>query len=506
MSELESARRNERAGGAGIGVLVLIAAVLIAASVVRILPAFGDFWLDEIWTYHSVRNLDAATGVFNRIHHSNNNHLNSLFLYWIGDRSDWFAYRIPSLVAGIGTVALATALAWRRTRLEAVFAALLTGACFALIHFSSEARGYSLGVFFALAATYSLERDLARPRWWRQWLFGACSILGFLSHLVFLFYYVGAVAQSAWRLLRRTNDRRGATLHLARLHALPVAAFLWLYAVDLRHLQVGGGNPTDFSELFSKTVGYTLGLPAVSELALPYLLLAGAIGLAGLRLAWREGDDSWILMAIAIFAAPLIVLGLMRPRVVAVRYFLIGIALLLLLASRLLAALYEAGGWRRGLCLTAIAVFLIGNAAHTVPFLERGRGGYLDALLFMARHSDGPRITAGSDHDFRNEIVLRFYKRHLPDGKVLVYYPRGSSPPGGTEWLIAHRPRRPEHPPPRIHDGAGNRYELAAEFDHAAISGFYWALYRNASAGGRPAESPTSSAPRRRMTVPKPRP
>jgi hypothetical protein len=35
----------------------------------------------------------------------------------------------------------------------------------------------------------------------------------------------------------------------------------------------------------------------------------------------------------------------------------------------------------------------------------------------------------------------------------------------------------------RIRDDAGNRYDLAAEFDHAAISGFYWAVYRNTAAG-----------------------
>ena len=30
-------------------------------------------------------------------------------------------------------------------------------------------------------------------------------------------------------------------------------------------------------------------------------------------------------------------------------------------------------------------------------------------------------------------------------------------------------------------DATGNRFTLAAEFDHAAISGRYWAVYRNAN-------------------------
>jgi hypothetical protein len=373
-----------------------LGAVVLAAAAVRIAPAWGDFWLDEIWTYVSIGRLDSAAGVFTEIHHSNNHHLNSLFFYWIGERADWFAYRIPSLVAGIGSVLLAAALAGRRGRLEAGFAAFLTGGCFALIHFSSEARGYSLAVFAALAATFFLERDLDRPRWWSAGLFGACAVLGILSHLVYLFYYAGAAAQSAWRLLRRSHERRAGALQMLRLHALPVVASLWLYAVDLRFLRVGRGNPTDLAEFSARSVGYTLGLPVVSELALPYLLIAAAIAGAGLWLLWREGDDAWILMAVAIFAAPLLVFGVMRPEVVAVRYFLIGIALLLLLASRLLAALYREGGWRRGLCLVALAAFTLGNAAHTLAFLERGRGGYRAALAYMARHTNGPRLVVGS--------------------------------------------------------------------------------------------------------------
>ena len=49
---------------------LICAAVLAVASVVRIIPALGDFWLDEIWTYFSVRSLDTASGVFTQIHHS----------------------------------------------------------------------------------------------------------------------------------------------------------------------------------------------------------------------------------------------------------------------------------------------------------------------------------------------------------------------------------------------------------------------------------------------------
>jgi hypothetical protein len=235
------------------------------------------------------------------------------------------------------------------------------------------------------------------------------------------------------------------------------------------------------------------------ELALPALLVVVALAFAGLRSIRREGDDEWIAMLVAIFVAPLLVLATMRPEVVAVRYFLIGIALFLLVTSRLLARLYRAGGWRRSASIAATALFLLGNALHLVPFIELGRGGYRDALLYMAEHSPDGRIHVGSDHDFRNERVLRFYARSLPGDVTLVYHTRESWPRSGPDWLLRHSGHRPKNPQERIRDAHGNEYRLERDFDHGAISGFYWAVYRKLAA-------PAAPATRRRMTIPKPRP
>ncbi len=451
----------------------------------RLIPCFGDFWLDEIWTYFTARGLASPWEVFTSIHDSNNNHLNTLLVYIFGDRTFWPAYRVPSLLAGVGGVGLATGIAWRRGRLEAVFTALLFSACFALLHFSSEARGYALAVFFALAAYWALERELERKTRWGAPLFGICTVLGFLSHLTFLFFYAGALVQSAWRSWGGRGAAAPRLLALARLHLAPVACLLALYWLDLRQLSVGGGYPTDFQQLLARTFGFTFGLPVVRGFALAYTALAIAVLIPALHLLRREGSDEWLLHLVTIVLAPLLVLAVMRPQVVAVRYFLIGIAFYLLLASYLLADLYRRGGWRRGLGLAAVALFLLGNANHTAAFLRLGRGGYLDALEFMAHHTAGTRVVVGSDHDFRNGMVLRFYARHLPAGKRLVYAARGSRPPGGPDWLITHYPARPTATPTTIRDPAGNAYRLAADFDHGAISGFYWAVYRNASETSR---------------------
>jgi hypothetical protein len=180
------------------------------------------------------------------------------------------------------------------------------------------------------------------------------------------------------------------------------------------------------------------------------------------------------------------VIATLRPDVLAMRYFLIGSVFTLLLAAFVLAQALRAGGASRAVALAALAVFLAGNGLHTMRFLEHGRGGFLAALHTMAERTQGERIVVGSDHDFRTGTVLRFYAPHLPASQTLDYRPRGRWPRGGPEWLILHRKERPTEPRERLVLGSGERFRLVAEFDHAAISGFYWALYRNLGAASRP--------------------
>ena len=80
-------------------------------------------------------------------------------------------------------------------------------------------------------------------------------------------------------------------------------------------------------------------------------------------------------------------------------------------------------------------------------------------------------------------MVLRFYARRLPPEKQLDFVPRGRWPAQGPEWLVLHAAQRPAAPAPELALGA-RRYELAAEYDHAAISGFWWGVYRRSAAAG----------------------
>jgi hypothetical protein len=68
--------------------VALCAGVFLLAAIIRIVAAFNDLWLDEIWSIELVRELRSALGVFTQTHHDNNHYLNSLFIYVLGQRGN----------------------------------------------------------------------------------------------------------------------------------------------------------------------------------------------------------------------------------------------------------------------------------------------------------------------------------------------------------------------------------------------------------------------------------
>ena len=458
--------------------VAFLGAVIAAGAILRLIPCFGDFWLDEIWSYYYARELTSPIEVFTNVHHSNNHHLPMLWLYALGDVPYW-VYRIPSLLAGIGSVALAAYLGWRRGRVEAVFVTVLFGFSFLLVAYSSEARGYACALFFALLSWVALDLYLARGGWRHGVWFVTAVVLGYLSQLVFLLFYASLMIWGIARVFGRRRampDPGGARLDsLLAWQAIPIAAFLALYWVDLRHMEVGSGESLAWTVVAGQTIGHLFGTPA----ALGGLQAGCALLLLtlGIRLLARRGDDSWILV-LAGTIAPVLVIALARPDVVAPRYFILAGALLLWIAGLLLASLYRRGGIARAASLGAMALFLAGHGSYLAGFLEHGRGGYHEAMRYMAAHTRGPQLVVGLDHEFRTGIVLRFYARSVPEKEILVATDE-SWPAEGPEWFVAHRPENPDHVAAQVADRFGNAYRLEAAYPFAGLSGFHWALYRS---------------------------
>jgi hypothetical protein len=94
--------------------LPVLGGILAAATALRVRGGWNDLWLDEIWSLELAREVRAPLDVFLRFHHEINHYLNTLWLWLADGTADGFLYRVPSLVAGVGAVAIAARIAWRR--------------------------------------------------------------------------------------------------------------------------------------------------------------------------------------------------------------------------------------------------------------------------------------------------------------------------------------------------------------------------------------------------------
>jgi hypothetical protein len=145
------------------------------------------------------------------------------------------------------------------------------------------------------------------------------------------------------------------------------------------------------------------------------------------------------------------------------------------------------GGWigrlsRRGAAgataaLLLLAMFAAGNAPRLRHLFREGRGHYLEALTAIARQTDGTVISIGSDHDFRNGIVIAFYSPYVTGKEFLYTLEADVSPAADFEWFIAHDPEGAVPPGSVLEFPNGRVYELVGNYPYAGESGFGWFVY-----------------------------
>ena len=180
-----------------------IAAFLLLAAALRLPRMSQSFWGDEDWAYRDLiggRYTEAADGSLKFRRHSwkvsafwdkgtNNQYAYTLLARvchdaWqrvSGARPEEFSeavLRIPSLLAGLGSIVMGALLL---RRLGFSRAALILALLMAIhpwhVRYSSEARGYTMLIFFLIAGIYFLLAALQEGRW-RSWLmFGLCEFL-----------------------------------------------------------------------------------------------------------------------------------------------------------------------------------------------------------------------------------------------------------------------------------------------------------------------------------------
>jgi hypothetical protein len=445
---------------------------------VRVFAARNDLWFDEVWTLELLREHVHSFGdVFTNIKHSNNHHLCSLWMWLVGQNASPLFYRLPSVMASIGTIVLAGLIGLRQSRLEGCIAVILTSWSYLLIHFGTEARGYSLCIFFALLAWYALQQFEEKRSWTWIGVFWSAVVVGFLAHLEFAICFAGLVVWALWRFVRYRSNWRQTAFNLFALFALPVVLLLGFYFASIRGMEIGGGPEYHVMPLLIKTASYMLGGPANGAVAAIVALLAVASTYVVLIYLMFEREDRWVFYAV-LLVAPLGLIAILLPAPLSVRYFMVSVAASLVLLSSGCAALLRRGVAGRDIGLLLLAVFVAGNAVNTSNLLRFGRGQYLTALRFMEKNSHGQEVLITSDHDFRNGMLVNYYKRYLARPNS-VRYANGTTLNGqGAEWLILHGFGLTKRPA-RVTDDYGNAYRLVKIYRYSDLSGWNWLLYHN---------------------------
>jgi len=277
---------------------------------------------------------------------------------------------------------------------------------------------------------------------------------------------------------------------------VPIIVLLAFYFVAIRGMEVGGGPEWQVTPLLIKTASYTVGGPASGATAGIVALLALASIYVVLIYLMFERDDRWIFYAVVI-VVPLGLIPNLLLVPLSVRYFMISVAASLVLLSSGCAALLRRGRAGRGIGLTLLAVFVAGNAVNTSNLLRFGRGQYLAALRFIEKNSDGREVVITSDHDFRNAMLVNYYKRYLERPDSIQYVDRATLDEQHVrtnrrslraEWLIFHRFDLREQPEELIKI-YGNNYKLVSIYRYSDLSGWNWLLYHNLN---RPSVAPQS--------------
>jgi len=454
--------------------------LLLAAAAVRIPGCFTELWFDEVaylWVAH--QGTESLIELFTIGQDWVNQHLHTMILYALGEQDHWPVYRIHALMAGVGTVILAWLIAVRSGRDAAIIASLLTGGSYLLIHYSSEARGYSLVVFFALASWYTLQRFADRLRWRWVALFWLSACLGFLSHLMYIHVLLAACVWLAHHLARSSRSRLEFAARCAQCLAVPslFLAMFWVFVV--RHLeQYGSGGESAAGFVLIRSLSYAVGGPGAGPVAYVAAVPAACLFVAATIFLWRSRSNEWSFYCVVLFVSPSLLFLVKPPDLFVVRYFLVQVAFGLIAASILAAHLLRGGRTAKSAVIVVVLLLLAGNAVNVTRFLRVGRGGYLQGLRYMARHTPGNVVTVTSDSDTRNGYVVDYYTRFVPE-KRIVYFNREDYPATGPMWRISHRFIDIGDIPVKFFDQHGNQFELAKTIPFFDLSGMNWYLYKN---------------------------
>ena len=459
---------------------LLLAILIVLAAVLRVLATHNDVWLDEIISLRIANEVKSPWQIFSGAHNDNNHYLNTLYLYFVRGQSYGPAYRYLSVVFGVGLVPTGYWLLVRRSRVEAVILVGLLACSYPLIHFSSEARGYSgalLGSVLACAAlTRWLARDGGRRRsLWMGLTYGLALVLAVLSHLTACLIWLPLAAGSLLILMGRPGRIKSVLLWLA-INLLPASVLAALYFLDLRHLTLLGGPPMTLAHGLGRLLALALGWPAKDAVTV-LIVLVPLMGLTVWQLAAvrKSGDPSWILLSL-IYVMPLVCMLFIQPKFFLPRYFLVIVPFIYVLAAMLLARLVQAP-MGRGVLAVVLALFVAGQAYLYAKFLRVGRGQLTAGLQYIIAHPPSSPLRVASNQDFRSIMELTYYAPRVLRDRELSYVTRQNQGSFPADWYIIHGEGYDPPGPAALHVPDQPTWYRVAYFGASELSGQAWTIY-----------------------------
>jgi hypothetical protein len=472
--------RQTNSGPASFLALLLLASLVVLAAIVRMIATRNDLWLDEIISLRIANAVKTPWQIFSVVHSDNNHYLNTLFLYYVKTQNYAPVYRYLSVLWGVLLVPAGYWLLVQRSRVEALILAGILASSYPLIHFSSEARGYSGALLGSMLACAALARWMAREdgkgrSFFLGLAYGIATVLAILSHLTACLIWFSLAAGSLITLVRRPRRVKWIALWMA-LNALPASVLAALYFLDLRFLTQLGGPPMTVAHGLGRLLAMGLGWPA-KDAATVWVVLVPLIGLTIWHLAAerKSGEPLSILLAL-IYLMPLLCVFLLQPVFFSTRHFLVILPFVYASVAMLLARLVRTPTGRIALG-AVLALFLAGQTLLYAKFLPVGRGQFTAALQYMTTHTPSPRLSVASNQDFRSAVELAYYAPLVLRYQQLLYVPPESRASLQPEWYILHQEGY-ETPGPAAFDAPGEpTWHRVAYFGASELSGQAWTIY-----------------------------
>lgn len=457
---------------------IIIILATIIAFLIRFFSAFDNLWMDEVWSLELIRPIHGAWKVFS-IHHDNNHILNSIYLFYLGEGAWWPQYRLLSIIAGTALIPVVGWLGFRKGFLNGLIGLILVTFSMPLIIYSSEARGYALAIFFSVLAFAAYQNYEKNNNSRSIIIFWVSSILGILSHLLFLYVFTAFLTASIFRSGYKRAMVRSQLKKILSWHLVP-AIFIAIFLFSWVDITIGQGPYIPLGiQRFSLFMAPALGLPKEYFWSVPIGLSIFVLTALWIYRLEKKSDSTWVIYYIIVIIMPLI--GFIVPFLFfAVRFLALSLPFFYLILTSIIAAGIKYSRPSRILCFLFLAVFATGNIIMLKNHLVLGRGDYLGAVLYMMDKSKGHVVSIVSDHDFRNSMMINFYSQFVKSDKKIKIFPRAlpSWQKNEPEWFIKHESNPKISPPPTI-VWFDKKYKLERVFPYSGIaSGWSWFLYK----------------------------